>query len=730
MPYIWQIAFILLATTWLWAPLLNHQISSRVSLISQYEAPGQPYSWLFRLGDILGAAILLIIPLLLWYRRKMSTGSWLLLIIAVGSLIDALLPTSCRMIGNSCQEYVSASYIIHAIETVITASAIFGLAAYDYLKRKRLLSASFVLFQILYGLLFLTQLASNNHFNTASQYIYQTVLVLWLAWYVRDKFWQPEEVKVQPPTALIKNFFAVWALLNGILAILVSLAHIHVLGKIEGVYFANDNAWLAQHGVVVGMVMIYLSRHLARGERRARHIFLLIIGIEALKYSVVAPQPLLLALYLLTFCALFVTSESFERGPSRLTWDVRFKDATFFLASALSVVVLAFILLGTNNRKAAIVNRSIDHFFDYTVRPKVVSRVHIRSALLAHTESAFILAGAATLLWILFKPQPTGRRVLPPAEVERLLKTYSNSSEDYFKLWPPDKDYFRALDIDGLVAYKIVGPIAFALADPITTDNSRQKLLSAFMGMAREKNLRVCFLPIAKENVGLYQKAGLAEMQIGATALINVNKFAKTTARDKWWRWKINRALKAAYQYKQSQPPHPPELVQQIKSVSDAWLGHAGRKEYGFAMGHFDEDYLNQTAVDYLEDVEGRVVAFTNNLPLFRPNSVTTIDLFRYTPDAIDAMPYLLMKSIEEVGKEGKFKYFDLGFVPFAKARGTILTIARTLSDGRFSARGLEQFKNKFDPEWQPIYMAYDGDLADLALIAVNLERAMELKTG
>jgi phosphatidylglycerol lysyltransferase len=88
-------------------------------------------------------------------------------------------------------------------------------------------------------------------------------------------------------------------------------------------------------------------------------------------------------------------------------------------------------------------------------------------------------------------------------------------------------------------------------------------------------------------------------------------------------------------------------------------------------------------------------------------------------------MPYLLFKIIESA-QERHLKYFDLGFVPFAKASGPIMSVARMIGDDRFSSQGLEQFKNKFDPDWQPNYMAYDGDLADLALIALNLEKAME----
>lgn len=728
-PSIWQVGFILLATTWLWAPQLNHLISSRTSLISQYEVPGQPYAWLFRLGDIVGATLLLIIPMIIRARRKLGLSGWLLMIVAAGLLLDPVIPTSCQMVGDICREYTSTSFISHAIDTVIQASAIFVLGLYDYAIRKRLVSLLFVVFQILYGLLFVSQLASNNQFNTASQYVYQTVLVLWLAWYVRQTFWQDRDAKTDTrPSSLIRNSLAVWALGNGFLAVLVSLFHIHLFGNIHGVYFAGDNAWLAQHGVVVGVIMIYLSRHLARGERRARQIFLLITAVEVLKYSVVTPQPLLLALYLLTFCALFLASRSFERGPVNLTLEIRLKDAAYLVIALLIAVMIALSFLTINKGRAEVTKQSIDQFFDYTVRSKVVSVARRPSALLAHTSSAFLLAGAGSLLWILFKPQPLKKQLLPEAEIRRLLQAYSNSSEDYFKLWPADKDYFRLEDGDGFIAYKVVGPIAFGLADPIAADdNQRQKLLESFVRMCRDKDLRACFLPVVQPNLKLYKTTGLREIQIGATALINIDNFLQNTARDKWWRWKTNRAVKAGYQYQFSQPPHSPNLLRQMKQVSQAWLGYRGRQEYGLTMGHFDSSYLSQTPVDYLQDRANNLVAFTNQLPQFQRGDITTIDLLRYLPDANDAMPYLLLKTIDRAKAGGQFKYFDLGFVPFAKAKGPILAIARSLGAGRFSAKGLEQFKNKFDPDWQPVYMTYDGDLGDLALIAVNLEKAMSL---
>jgi lysylphosphatidylglycerol synthetase-like protein (DUF2156 family) len=44
----------------------------------------------------------------------------------------------------------------------------------------------------------------------------------------------------------------------------------------------------------------------------------------------------------------------------------------------------------------------------------------------------------------------------------------------------------------------------------------------------------------------------------------------------------------------------------------------------------------------------------------------------------------------------------------------------------QIAAAGLEQFKGKFKPSWRKNYIAYDGDLADLATITLGIEDVMQ----
>ncbi len=725
---LWQAAFLLLGSTWLWAPYANHVLNNRLTLISQYEIISQPYSLFFRTGDILAGILLLGAAMYLLKTSASKLSSRLILAMSVGMILDPMLQTTCHLTSQVCQEYFSFGFALHALETLVTATAFLVLAVFDAWRRKQLVSIALVIFQIAYGLLFISRLADRDHFNTLSQYIYQLTLIVWIAWYVRDSIADNPFKTGKRELNVVKNVVAVWAFMNGILAITLSLAHIHVVGKLRGLYFAGDNAWLAQHGVIIGVIMLYLSRHLFRGELRARQLFLLISGVETLKYSVISPHPGLLLLYVVTFCGLFVLRDDFTRGTIPMTWQIRLKDLYFMVGGLLAAMLAALLLLDRDSRASVITSRMFDNFFDYAARTVPITKPEIPSVLLAHTISAFLLVSAAAVLWILFRPYKNrNQAVTNHHNVVPALSKYSRNSEDYFKLWPSDKSYFTRPGIDGFIAYKPVGAVVFAVADPITAPKQQQKLLNDFITENRQKRLKTCFLPVAENSMELYKNAGLELLQIGSSAIIDNHAFLSDTASNKWWRWQKNRATKQGYQYEYSKPPHSTDLLKQLRMVSDAWLDIDGHIERGFALGYFNETYLQACAIHYIRDSAGRVVAFTNQLPQFQALETATVDLLRYQPDCNHAMPYLLLRTIKTVTNDDPAcRFFDLGFVPFARAKGPLLSAAKIFSGDRFSYSGLEQFKNKFKPQWRPNYIAYDGDLGDLTLVAINLEKAMD----
>ncbi len=72
-------------------------------------------------------------------------------------------------------------------------------------------------------------------------------------------------------------------------------------------------------------------------------------------------------------------------------------------------------------------------------------------------------------------------------------------------------------------------------------------------------------------------------------------------------------------------PPYSSEVMNQLRSISDEWLDN--RKERGFSLGYFNEDYLQYTPLAVLKNDNFEIVAFANLIPLYDDERTVTIDL-------------------------------------------------------------------------------------------------------
>lgn len=722
--------YIVVASSWLLAPYLDSALSPATSLISQYEAIGMPFAWLFRLGDMLAAAMLLVAIICIRSRsRRMSPRAFFaLLLVAVLMALDSSAAISCKVTNGQCIELGSAVFLVHAAETMLLSFLIFGMSAYFAVKKKNIVATLFLVFQIIYGLLFIGQFTNLLQSSTITQYTYQLTVIVWLAWligyYTNDQSYSPKIKRY------IRIAFACWAYINGLLAIYVSFTHIQPSGILQAIYFAGDTAWLAQHGVIVGFFMLFISRHLWRGEHRARQLFLVLLGLETIKYAIITPHPFLVIMHWMAFAVLFSLRPVFDRGSMKLSWHNRLQEIGIFVSGLLIAAVVILVGLSSSPRHLEIASRAFTHLNRFIDAYNGRSSQIMQSYLFAHTVTAAVVFFVLFILWSLFRPEPHTRspaNAIDINDAETLLQKYAQSSEDYFKIWPTDKQYYWQDKRQGFIAYKVSGSVVFGMANPIAEDEQgQQDLLHEFTEHWSKKGYKVCFILVAEKSKNIYQESGMKAIQIGSNAVVNVTDFANSTQKDKWWRWQTNRATRQGYAYKQSTPPHSEYFIEQLEDVSTSWMQRSGHREQGFALGSFDEKYMQQCKIHYLTDSTNEVIAFANQIPIFNNRPQTTVDLIRFRPSISNAMPYLLSNIINELREQGTYEYFDLGFVPLANQDNALAKIVRILSSGRFSAAGLEQFKNKFDPEWHKCYLVYSGDIMDLTVIGLNLEEVMK----
>jgi len=86
----------------------------------------------------------------------------------------------------------------------------------------------------------------------------------------------------------------------------------------------------------------------------------------------------------------------------------------------------------------------------------------------------------------------------------------------------------------------------------------------------------------------------------------------------------------------------------------------------------------------------------------------------RYRSDAPSVMDFLLVSLFLE-GKAAGYQRFNLGMAPLssvgeqrgAHARERLARLLFQRGEQWYNFQGLRQYKEKFDPEWVPRYMAY-----------------------
>ena len=171
-------------------------------------------------------------------------------------------------------------------------------------------------------------------------------------------------------------------------------------------------------------------------------------------------------------------------------------------------------------------------------------------------------------------------------------------------------------------------------------------------------------------------------------------------------------------------------LAAELRSVSDQWLAHHAGGEKSFSMGGFDDPYIWHFPFAVVR-VGARVLAFAT-LWTTAERTAFSIDLMRYADDAPkDVMDFLFVELLHW-GREQGYVAFEFGMAPLAgledRALAPIMSRVGNLLFERgeeiYNFRGVHRFKDKYDPVWQPRYIAAPNKwtipmlLADVGLLS------------
>lgn len=275
---------------------------------------------------------------------------------------------------------------------------------------------------------------------------------------------------------------------------------------------------------------------------------------------------------------------------------------------------------------------------------------------------------------------------------------------DKYILWSPTQKSF--------LMFGVTNKFWIAMGDPVGDPTEFEELAWRFRESADRVAAQVAFYETGIEHIPLYLDLGLSLIKLGQQALIPLNAFGLEGKKRQNFRSAINKYQREGFTFEIVYSHQVEAILPNLKRISDAWLAEKNAKEKRFSLGFFNEEYLRHCELAVVKK-DGEIYAFCNLWALNNRRQIS-IDLMRYLPGTPNGIMEYLNISLALWAKEQGFTYFCLGMAPLSGLENHALaplwhkignTIFRIGGDF-YNFEGVYFYKDKFNPEWEPVYLA------------------------
>lgn len=268
------------------------------------------------------------------------------------------------------------------------------------------------------------------------------------------------------------------------------------------------------------------------------------------------------------------------------------------------------------------------------------------------------------------------------------------------------------------IQYGVMKRSWVAVGDPVGDPTEFAELAWQFTALADRHGAWPVFYEVDRAHLPIYIDLGLTLLKLGEEARVNLRTFTLDGGHRKGLRRVIKEVERSGATFDVIPPEDVPRHMAEFKVVSDGWLETRRTREKGFSLGSFDEEYLSHFPIAVLR-VSGRIVAFAN-LWLGGDRDELSVDLMRHTSDCPRSGMEFLFIQLMQWGRDEGYAWFNLGMAPLSGFESRALApvwnrignLAFRHSEHFYNFRGLRQYKEKFDPVWEPKYLASRAGLA------------------
>jgi phosphatidylglycerol lysyltransferase len=446
--------------------------------------------------------------------------------------------------------------------------------------------------------------------------------------------------------------------------------------------------------VLVGLALVVLARGLRRGFREAMIVAIALLSLGALA-NLGKGGDWEEALILLATGFLIVRHHRAFARKGRL-WPLLDESA---VVSALALTAI-FIAVGWW------AHRDVPFAADLWFRHAAGARAIRGAGLLLLGSSLFgLIAVMRSRL-----PAATGEEI--GWAIEKALAT-EGSRSTALMVATGDKLVWRFGD-RGLVLYATTANYLVAFSDPVVPTGEERPCFESFLDFAEGGGWDVVFYQVSPRWIPYLHDQGFSLFKLGEEGLVNLSTFHLDGRRFKGLRHALHQLERADVRLRVIEPDEVARRLPELRAVSDAWLATKHVPEKRFSVGFFSEAFLRRFPAIVAESDVGRIVGFASLMP-GRRGGEASLDLMRYHPEAPPGVMDAIFVHAFAWAREQGYTQFSLGMAPLStvgeSSRAPVWErLSRFLyrhGDYFYNFQGLRQYKQKFQPVWEPRYMGY-----------------------
>lgn len=449
----------------------------------------------------------------------------------------------------------------------------------------------------------------------------------------------------------------------------------------------------------LGILLIVVSRDVFHGVRYSLNWTLGIILVYSIISFFVYSKVYLLIFMIVVMIAVYISKYSFNR----ITYSYNIVRAIF--TQIIIVLSILFFGLVTDVIKISLNGIIREGFItlNYEENYKVEVLVTCIIMLLVFN------------IYYLMRPKYKFEKSVSKENIEAVERFLEKNTGNYFThlIFTGDKNIFWNSKRTVIFSYSNTSNKIIVLGDPIGKKSDFKSAIYEIQDYFYKYGLRVIFYEVDEELLSLYHENGYNFFKLGEEGIINLNDFKMSSNMKKNYNKTMRMLEDDGYILEFIEPPFNNEILNELKSISDEWLGD--RKEKGFSLGYFNEEYVNRASIFVLKNKTGNIEAFMTLRPYYDNGKNISIDLMRHKNSAPKGTMDAMFIGMINWAREGQYENFIIGMAPLSKvgefnnsySEERLARLIYKYGGNLYGFTGLRSYKEKYKPEWKSKYLCY-----------------------